>query len=120
MTSDIKVFASARAREFSGLDGYSEAFREAVETAVLARAEGTFLWIGSVMDELSRKATCTEVLEALKSLPYGLHASYSRMLLQIQPAHKETSALILRWTTMAQRHLTCESSPARPECRVQQ
>ncbi|KAK3707864.1 hypothetical protein LTR37_011866 [Vermiconidia calcicola] len=106
VASDIKVFASARVRELSGLDGYSEAFRETVETAVLARAEGTFLWIGFVMDELSRKATCTEVLEALKFLPYGLHAYYGRMLLQIQPAHKETSALILRWVTMAQRLLT--------------
>ncbi|KAK5697078.1 hypothetical protein LTR17_024043 [Elasticomyces elasticus] len=103
---DIKQFASAKVREFSGLDGYSEVFRETVETAILTRAEGTFLWIGFVMDELSRKATCTEVLASLKSLPYGLHAYYSRMLLQIQPVHRETSALMLRWITMAQRHLT--------------
>ena len=103
---DIKEFAATKVHTLSGLDGYSETFGKSVQEALLARAEGTFLWIGFVMDELSRKTTCTEVLETLKALPHGLYAYYSRMLLRIQPIHRQISALILRWVTLAQRHLT--------------
>jgi hypothetical protein len=56
-------------------------FRTRIERALLERADGTFLWVGFVMNELLQKNTCTEVIETLERLPKGLPGIYSRMLL---------------------------------------
>ena len=105
VVSDIKLFVSARVEELSRIEGFNEDFRESVQTALLERAEGTFLWVGFAMHELSQKQTCTGILKALEGLPPGLPAIYTRMLLRIPADQKATSCAILRWVTMAQRPL---------------
>jgi ankyrin repeat protein len=118
---DIALFVSARVAELSRIEGFDEDFRASVQTALLARAEGTFLWVGFAMHELSQKQTflwvgfamhelsqkqtCSEILKALELLPSSLPAIYSRMLLQIPAEHREVSCAILRWMTMAARPL---------------
>ncbi|USP81074.1 hypothetical protein yc1106_08348 [Curvularia clavata] len=105
VAGDIELFVSTRVGELSTIEGFSENFRASVQTALLQRAEGTFLWVGFAMYELSQKQTCVEILEALKELPSGLPAIYSRMLLQIPARQRELSQAILRWVTMAARPL---------------
>ena len=112
VASDIKRFISVRVEELSRIEGFNEKIRTTVQEALLERAEGTFLWVGFVINELSKKKTCTEVFETLRALPRGLPAIYSRMLLQIERSRRRTSSVIIRWVTMAVRPLTLQELAA--------
>jgi ankyrin repeat protein len=105
VVGDIERFVSERVNDLSTIEGFDENLRESVQRELLARAEGTFLWVGFAVQELSQKHTCSEILEALQSLPKGLPAIYSRMLLQIPEEQRETSRMILRWIALAVRPL---------------
>jgi hypothetical protein len=105
VASDIERVISTRVNELSYIPGFDDAFRRTVETALLQRAEGTFLWVGFAVHELSQKQTCSEIWAALEGLPSGLPAIYSRMLLQIPAEQRQTSSSILRWVTLALRPL---------------
>jgi ankyrin repeat protein len=108
VTSDIERFISTRVEELSHIEGFDEKFRVTVESTLLERADGTFLWVGFVMNELSQKKTCTEIEEALSAIPKGLDAIYDRMLLQIESDRRPTAIRILQWVTMAFRPLDLE------------
>ncbi|KAJ5169209.1 uncharacterized protein N7482_004803 [Penicillium canariense] len=112
VTSDIEHFVSVRVQELSRLDGFNDRLRTHVKSILLERAEGTFLWVGFVMNELLQKKTCTEVLETLEALPSGLPGIYSRMLLGIEGSQQEVCSRILRWVTMALRPLTLQELAA--------
>jgi ankyrin repeat protein len=103
--SDIELFVSTRVQELSRMEGFNNDFQSYVQEALLCRSEGTFLWVGFAMYELSQKQTCSEILEVLEDLPTGLPAIYDRMLLQIPARHREVSQAILRWVTLAVRPL---------------
>jgi hypothetical protein len=96
VVGDIELFVCARVRELSKIEGFDDDFRASVQAALLKRAEGTFLWVGYAMHELSQKQTCSEIWEALEDLPSGLPAIYSRMLLHILAERREVSQAILR------------------------
>jgi hypothetical protein len=64
------------------------------------------------MHELSQKKTCILILDTLRTIPKGLPAIYSRMLLQIESSRRHTICLILCWVTMALRPLTLEELAA--------
>ncbi|RMZ74098.1 hypothetical protein GMOD_00004939 [Pyrenophora seminiperda CCB06] len=105
VVGDIELFVSARVAELSRIEGFNDDFRAAVQSALLQRAGGTFLWVGFAMYELSQKQTCSEIWAALEELPSGLPAIYSRMLLRIPARQREVSRAILQWVTMAVRPL---------------
>lgn len=58
------------------------------------------------MTELSAKASCAAVLEAVDTLPKGLPAVYDRMLSNISDDSKELCNMILLWVTLAMRPLS--------------
>ncbi|KAF1829574.1 hypothetical protein BDW02DRAFT_484368, partial [Decorospora gaudefroyi] len=105
MASDIERVVSTRVDELSHIPGFNEELRAQVQKKLLQRAEGTFLWVGFAVHELSQKKTCTEVFTALESLPRGLNGIYSRMLLRIPAEQRQDSIAILRWVTLAVRPL---------------
>jgi len=112
IVSDIELFVSTRVHELSRIEGFDDEFRASVQTALLERAKGTFLWVGYAMHELSRKHTRSEIWKALEDLPSGLPAIYSRMLLQIPTSQTEISRAILRWVALAVRPLQLEELAA--------
>jgi ankyrin repeat protein len=103
---DIEKFISIRVRDLSKIVGSRHECEREVQATLLERAEGTFLWVGFATYELMQKRTWTEVFDALKTLPSGLPAIYSRMLHQIPARHRKISSKILQWVTMAFRPLT--------------
>jgi ankyrin repeat protein len=103
---DINKFISIRIRDLSRIIGSRHECEIEVQDTLLERAEGTFLWVGFAMYELMQKRTWTEVFDALKTLPSGLPAIYSRMLHQIPAGHRKISSRILQWVTMALQPLT--------------
>jgi ankyrin repeat protein len=106
VNGDIKTFISIRVRHLSKIVGSRYECETEVQTTLLKRAEGTFLWVGFAMYELMQKRTWTEVFDALKTLPSGLPAIYNRMLHQIPARHRKISSKILQWVTMSLRPLT--------------
>jgi ankyrin repeat protein len=103
---DIEKFISIRVCDLLKIVGSRHECEREVQATLLERAEGTFLWVGFATHELTQKRTWTEVFDALKNLPSGLPAIYSRMLHQIPAERRQTSSRILQWVTMAFRSLT--------------
>lgn len=111
--SDIERVASANVKRFSWMDGYSPRFEEEVHKILLERSEGTFLWVGCVVNELEKETTCSGVLQKLRTFPKSLNAIYGRMLLQIEESDRRLqTSLILRWVALAVSPLTLEELAA--------
>ncbi|KAL7909564.1 hypothetical protein GGI35DRAFT_387121 [Trichoderma velutinum] len=105
INSDIQNFIGSSVKRLKRIRGFND-IRESIETTLLDRAQGTFLWVGFVIAELSRKKTCTEIMETLDGIPEGLHEIYSRMLAQVEASRRSVIFDILRWVTVAVRPLT--------------
>ncbi|KAL6791870.1 ankyrin repeat-containing domain protein [Trichoderma sp. SZMC 28012] len=105
VNSDIQNFIACSIKRLDRIRGFND-IRESIETTLLDRAQGTFLWVGFVMAELSRKKTCTEIMETLKGIPQGLHGIYSRMLAQIEASRRSVVFDILQWLAVAVRPLS--------------
>jgi hypothetical protein len=61
VVGDIELFVFARVGELSKIKGFDDNFRSAVQTDLLKRAEGTFLWVGFAMHELLQKETSSKI-----------------------------------------------------------
>jgi hypothetical protein len=71
---------------------YIRDIQEDVKQYLLEHADGTFLWVALVCQELAKFASNTlgwKVLEKLRSFPPGLNALYERMLKQIRDSDPE-------------------------------
>ncbi|KAL1968899.1 hypothetical protein VTN77DRAFT_1260 [Rasamsonia byssochlamydoides] len=106
VTGDVERFVSIKLEELSRINGFTEHLGNHIQQTLLRRAQGTFLWLGPIMNDLLQKKTCTEVLETIKLLPVELSTMYGRMLLQVDRRRREAASQILRWVAMARRPLT--------------
>ena len=88
IATDIQKFIQSRVQEFSILVEFDDNLRRWVESVLLKRAGGTFLWVGLVRNELLKKRTCVEVGDTLCELPKRLPAMYGRILRQIVPKQR--------------------------------
>jgi hypothetical protein len=106
VSTDIKTFTSLNMVDLTRRHNLSEDLSLRIQTQLLQKSEGTFLWIGYAMNELLSKATVTQVLETLEELPAALPALYSRMIHKIAAEKLQTCILILHWVVLAVRPLT--------------
>jgi ankyrin repeat protein len=102
---DIARYISSKVGELAAERRLSAKDLEIVTQSLTNGANGTFLWVGFVADQLKGK-TKTEVEEILKDLPPGLDSIYERMLRQIEPKRRESVVLILQWVVVSRRPLT--------------
>ncbi|KAL6823923.1 hypothetical protein V8C40DRAFT_266490 [Trichoderma camerunense] len=105
VNSDIQSFIASSVKRLERIRGFN-VYRESIEATLLSRAQGTFLWVGFVIAELSRKKTCTEIMETLEGIPQGLHGTYSRMLTQIEASRRSVVFDLLQCVTIAVRPLS--------------
>ncbi|KLO83570.1 Uncharacterized protein LW93_352 [Fusarium fujikuroi] len=103
--SDIARFTRWSLEPLQRIRGFESIYSQ-IEQTLLAREEGTFLWVSFVVYELSKKRTCLQVLETIQDIPPGLHPEFGRMLHQIDAKHRDISAKILEWIAVAIRPLT--------------
>jgi ankyrin repeat protein len=115
---DVKSFVSERVQELWALARFDEKHRKDVESTLLERSEGTFLWIGFAITDLKTKRTLLEVERCLIDLPAGLPAFYGRMLEQIDTAHREDIAKVLQWTMLSARQLTISELAEAIHCKA--
>ncbi|KAI1169619.1 hypothetical protein F4777DRAFT_202147 [Nemania sp. FL0916] len=112
LSSDIENFISSRVKELSCIKGFNEKFSVYIKDILLERSEGTFLWVGFVMDELARKKTATEIQETLEKIPKGLHSLFDRMLHRIKTLQRQKTLLILHWVMYSAQPLTLQELAA--------
>lgn len=105
VNQDIDWFIEAKVSELSTLREYPSRLSEHIRSIFRERAQGTFLWVGIVANNL-RNYSKTEVVNYLNGFPPGLDEVYARILLEIEDRRREIVAKILGWTVMAVRPLT--------------
>lgn len=85
--------------------GLDSTLSHRVESLLLSRANGTYLWVSFAIGELEGKPP-TEIEGCLKEIPTGLDEMYQRMLGQVPHARRDTVFELLLWATFAVRPLS--------------
>ncbi|KAL7946830.1 natch and ankyrin domain protein [Trichoderma barbatum] len=105
ISRDIEKYIFAKVAELASEQNLSEEMVARVQQALLAGADGTFLWVGFVANELQGRSW-GEIKEILRRVPKGLGGVYQRLLQQIDD--KEALVPILQWVVLAARPLTVD------------
>ncbi|KAM5476154.1 hypothetical protein MauCBS54593_000839 [Microsporum audouinii] len=105
ISHDIERYVFAKVAELASEQNLSKRIVAQIQQALLAGADGTFLWVGFVANELQGR-NWSEIDEVLRHIPKGLGGIYQRLLQQI--SNKEVLVPILQWVVLAARPLTLE------------
>ena len=100
---DVEKYIFAKVAELASEQNLSEDKLQQIQQTMMANAEGTFLWVGFVADELKGRSW-RKINDILHGVPKGLGGIYRRLLLRIQD--KEKLLPILQWVVLASRPLT--------------
>ena len=87
---------------------YSSKLKQDIQTALSEKAEGTFLWVSLVLEDISKVTAVSMVRGKLQSLPSSLSEVYSRILDNIKKEDVENARFILSWVITARRPLTVD------------
>ena len=115
--SDISTYVEKEIRYMRG----SADLKQQITESILHRAEGNFLWVHLVLEEISSCHTEQSIQRTLEDIPAGMGALYHRMELAVanNPRHVDRmlAKTILKWTICAHRSLTLKelSQALRPE-----
>ncbi|KAM5356537.1 hypothetical protein ACJ41O_003183 [Fusarium nematophilum] len=102
---DIGTFIDKRVNELAREKNWPVELQVQVKDALGKKADGTFLWVGFVAQDL-RKKSAGQVMDCLESLPDDLNAIYARILRSVPKKHYERVRLLLSWVCLAFRPLT--------------
>ena len=102
---DVEKYIYAKVAELESEQNLSETMLFEIRQALIAGAEGTFLWVGFVADELKGRSW-VKIQEILRRVPKGLGGIYQRLLRQVE--EKEKLIPILQWIVLAARPLTVD------------
>jgi ankyrin repeat protein len=107
LKKDIADFVTTEA---SKLAQFPEALQEEIRLALIDGADGMFLWVSLIIDDLQKSTTTRPriIREKLKSLPKTLPGLYTDILLKIKFEDREYATTILRWVVWAVRPLTLQ------------
>ena len=103
--NDVERYIFAKVAELASEQNLSEEMILQVQQALLAGAEGTFLWVGFVANELEGRSW-RKINDILRGVPKGLGGIYRRLLQQVDDKEKLVS--ILQWIVLAARPLTVD------------
>ncbi|OAA55165.1 Ankyrin repeat-containing domain protein [Cordyceps fumosorosea ARSEF 2679] len=106
---DVEKYIFAKVAELATEQSLSEDMLLQVRRTLMAGAEGTFLWVGFVADELKGKSW-HKIEQILQRVPKGLGGIYQRLLQQIEA--KEKLVPVLQWIVLAARPLTVDELTA--------
>jgi nucleoside phosphorylase len=105
ISQDVERYILAKVAELASEQSLSEKMVAQVQQTLLAGADGTFLWVGFVANELQGRSW-SKIDEVLRHIPKSLGGVYQRLLQQIDD--KEALVPILQWVVLAARPLTLE------------
>lgn len=102
-THDVERYIFAKVAELASEQNLSKEMLAQIQQSLLAGADGTFLWVAFVANEL-QGWSWSKIDEVLRQIPKGLGRIYQRLLRQVDD--KEALAPILQWVVLAARPLT--------------
>ena len=79
ITADLKTTIRHKVKDLAQRKSYSASVADRVSRVLEERADGTFLWVGIVCDQL-KQLSSGNPLKALQTLPRGLHSLYRNLL----------------------------------------
>ncbi|KPA36057.1 nwd1 protein [Fusarium langsethiae] len=85
----VDTYIGYKVEELAGLKNYDKETRDAVQRHLVGNADGTFLWVALVCQELADSNVVRQrhTLSKLKLFPSGLDPLYKRMLEQISDSN---------------------------------
>ncbi|KAK4675996.1 hypothetical protein QC764_0083910 [Podospora pseudoanserina] len=83
---------------------HDEAMQDQVRSQMRQKAEGTFLWVALVFQELQKPVLSRDVLPLLEEIPPGLEPLYNRMMNQVEQ-YERSCRHVLAMVTLAHRPL---------------
>lgn len=105
-TSDIRLYVEHELKYMRG----TEDLKMQVMESILHRADGNFLWVNLVLEEILGCHTQQAVRQTLEEIPAGMSALYQRMELAVANNSKEADRILaktlLTWIVCAHRPLT--------------
>ncbi|KAJ4124794.1 hypothetical protein NW765_014322 [Fusarium oxysporum] len=105
ISHDVEKYIFAKVDELASEQNLSDEMVAQVQHNLLAGADGTFLWVAFVANELQGRSW-SKIDEVLRQIPKGLGGIYQRLLQQI--GDKTALLPILQWVVLAARPLTLE------------
>jgi hypothetical protein len=103
----VTLYINAKVRELTVRKPYEEKLAIEVKKQLEQKAEGTFLWVALVCNELQKLRGVRRVKESLEKFPPGLQPLYERMMFQIEQLGNHDDAAycrtILAFVTLAYR-----------------
>ncbi|CAI6098229.1 unnamed protein product [Clonostachys chloroleuca] len=102
---DVEKYIFAKVAELASEQNLSDEMVAQVQHMLLAGADGTFLWVAFVANELQGRSW-SRIDEVLRQVPKGLGGIYQRLLQQV--GDKTALLPILQWVVLAARPLTLE------------
>jgi hypothetical protein len=137
--NDISSYTSSRMKDnkrmdqlLSSTDSKQRDAAKALETEVKMRAEGVFLWVRLVLDDLLSACTNGDSIESLtdllSSIPNGLQDFYERITSKIPQMYRYDAYIMLEVVLRSETLLTldefsatlaCASRPSFEDCLVQ-
>lgn len=103
ISNDVERYIFAKVTELAAEQTFSQEMILGIRQALLAGAEGTFLWVGFVTNELKGRSW-RQINDILHTVPKGLGGIYQRLLQQVD--NKEELVPVLQWIVLAARPLT--------------
>lgn len=102
-TSDIRTYVENELKYMRG----TEDLKSEVTQSVLQRADGNFLWVRLVLEEIIGCHTQQAIMQTLEDIPAGMSALYQRMELSISNNSKKNDRVLaktlLTWIVCAHR-----------------
>ncbi|KAI1358964.1 ankyrin repeat protein [Xylaria arbuscula] len=105
ISHDVERYIFAKVEELACKQNFTKDMVAQIRKALVAGANGTFLWVGFVANELQDRSW-DEINEILRRVPRGLGGVYRRLLQQIDD--KEALVPVLQWIVLAARPLTVD------------
>ncbi|TGZ80706.1 hypothetical protein EX30DRAFT_49586 [Ascodesmis nigricans] len=105
LTSEITSFVEA---EVQKLPRYGKYLLQEIEQTLIEGANGMFLWVSLVLDDLKKSSTTTpqKIRHKLQTLPKDLPEVYIKILRQVPADSEKEAQTILRWVARAKQPLT--------------
>ncbi|KAI8710889.1 NACHT domain-containing protein [Fusarium sp. LHS14.1] len=79
----VDTYIGYKVEKLADLKNYDDETRGAVKNRLTSKADGTFLWVALVCQEL-QSTDIWDVLDVIEKIPSGLEALYDRMIQHIQ------------------------------------
>ncbi|KIX02725.1 uncharacterized protein Z518_08667 [Rhinocladiella mackenziei CBS 650.93] len=105
---DIRRYVRSSLAKYPRLNGLPQNIKDEIEQKLVKDSGGMFQWISCQIDEIRHYLKPAAIPKALKSLPRGLYATYSRILEKVPDIYESEFRTILMLLAFSDRPMTIQ------------